>query len=243
MVKKRALLIDDDKRWYAVFRYICHDFGYECAWANSIDLARNMMKSNSFDVIILDLSFPAKQSGFLPKEISEIDIFISGLRKKKELPVLISTGAEDNTKIVSVKNHLKSNKRSVEIYRKRDSVEELYARFGDLIGTSLQFDAYRNKSQVSIHTAFGGFVFLHCLLVFSVLLIAQYFPNEAEKSLIYFTMGILAFTASVVALLLFWGTKAITGQDVSDNLRQVIKGISGANKMLSKKEKNAETKG
>lgn len=72
---KNILVVDDNKRITDVMQLILKSSGYDCAVANSAEECLDAMRSNRFDLILLDLTMP---------RVSGIDV----LMKVKEDPVL-----------------------------------------------------------------------------------------------------------------------------------------------------------
>lgn len=218
---KRALVVDDDPRWHTVYRLMCYDFGYGCTCASDLGEARTSLASQKYDVLILDLGFPSREDDFFPADVSDAEAFLARLCHLETLPVLISTGLTDRTCVSIATGTLASAGHCVSVHHKRDGLPELYQNFARVTGRTPGGGGTGMKGKLPVLAAFASLVLLHFLLMFSILMAARYLPEHTNPLLLSAFVSLLAFTAVVVALLLFWGANAITGRDMLELLRSV----------------------
>jgi CheY-like chemotaxis protein len=223
---KHALVLDDDKRWFSVCGLMCELFGYDCTWAPDLETGRALLKSKSYDVLILDLGFPDGQGDLFPPDVDPLDLLLAGLIATSSMPVLVCTGSPDRTKVALVREQLKASRQPAELHHKTDSYKELCERFRFVAGSAPDTAAPKPMGLAGVLLAFFSLLVLHFSLLSSFFLAARYLPKDSVAGLMYFVMALIAFTGSVATVLLFWGVKAVTGSDASQLLRVAITSFS-----------------
>ncbi|MBD3385729.1 response regulator [candidate division KSB1 bacterium] len=89
--RKKILLADDDAAFREINRIILESNGYLVDEADSADAALRKLKSEHFDLLVLDLMMEDRDSGFRVAYALKED------QNLKELPILMLTSAPQKT--------------------------------------------------------------------------------------------------------------------------------------------------
>ena len=137
--------------------------------------------------------------------------------------MLICTGLTDRPSVSLVEKTLAARGRQVLVYRKgEDDLGELYKSFAHLTGNSVGSGLPTPARIVPWGMAFVGMLLLHSLLLLSIILVANMIPDDADPALKYSAIGLITFSGSLAALLVFWGVKAVTRRDVSEVFKMTV---------------------
>lgn len=89
---KKILIIEDDETLVKMYQKLLSSHGYQVAVANEAKSGLDIIKNQSFDLILLDLMLPGGMNGFdVLEEIKRNSNF-------KNIPVLIMTNIESEEK-------------------------------------------------------------------------------------------------------------------------------------------------
>lgn len=88
MAAKKILIIDDDDSLLKVLEISLTSYGFEPHLAASAEKAFELLKNNSYDLVILDFYLPKTDGGQICRELRANPEF----QKNQKAPVLILTG-------------------------------------------------------------------------------------------------------------------------------------------------------
>ena len=93
---KKVLVVEDEKDLSAVFVNILNTFGFNSTVAETGEVAKNSLKSDNFDFLIIDITLPDQTGLELYKQIISTNpfykgnvIFTSGATASEELKTII----------------------------------------------------------------------------------------------------------------------------------------------------------
>lgn len=89
--KKKILLVDDDPDFIDINRTILEAADYDVDEANSVPEALEKLKTEIYDVLVLDLMMEERDSGFT------IAYSVRSDERLRSLPILMLTSAEEKT--------------------------------------------------------------------------------------------------------------------------------------------------
>lgn len=154
----KILIVEDDATIAFSMKYALEGEGYEVDSANNIENAKNKIKSNNYDLLLLDVMLPDGNGYELCEEVrknSEVPIiFLTACDEEVNIVMGLDIGADDYiTKPFRVRELMSRIKAVLRRKSSKKEESETNLKFGDLNIATLEARVFKKEEEIFLTAA------------------------------------------------------------------------------------------